>query len=229
MTTEYLLWNMADIEDCFIEEAEPAWKPGLFRRRTLALLLAAVLALLLVSCGISAFSEEWIQEWFLRYKIEDYMLRMSQAEVRVLDATEEYALVFYSGMGPSLQLYRYETEAEQLTVTDYATGAYTVSGGISINHLETDGKHIYFGTVSNSHWNPAENVVNYFIPDRLRLTDGSGVSVEVTVSEGYLVIMDEAMMDFQLLDRKGMVCLDRETYLAQGYSVEEQNWSEGER
>ncbi|MBQ8834857.1 MAG: hypothetical protein IJ001_08045 [Oscillospiraceae bacterium] len=228
MTAEGILYQLSFIAPCYIEEAAPGQGTGkLPKRRLLALILAAALALLLISCGVVALSEETIREWFLKYEIAQYPLRVDAEEIEFIDVTGDYALVFYSGMGPNLRLYRYETESEIVNVTAFAEGVYAISGGISINHVEADGQHIYFGTVNSSHWNPANDTVLKYAPQCLCVTDGDGNTVELDVTGGgYLCVLDAPLADFQLLGQDGAVCLDHFTYFSQGYTIEERQWEE---
>lgn len=66
MKSERILRNLNDVEDKYIMEAAPAAQVQLFSRKKLvALILAAALALLLVSCGVVAvIYGDSIQSWF---------------------------------------------------------------------------------------------------------------------------------------------------------------------
>lgn len=230
MTAEQILTGLSLVDQRYIEEAMQVRKQRSGSgRRLAALILAAALALLLISCGVAALSGETIREWFLKYEMEQYLLRMGAEEIKFIGMTEDYALVVYGGMGPSLCLYQYEASEKDIKVTAVAEGEYAISGGLSVNYVETNGRHIYFGTINGSHWNPAENVAAKFSPECLRVTDGEGNAHELDAAKGgYLCVLDSPMSNFQLIGQDGVIYLDYESYQAQGYPVEECQWQERE-
>lgn len=229
MTAEQIMVELSFVDQRYIEEASGGKAIFFSGRRLMAMITAAALALLLISCSVVSLSEEAVRGWFLQYDLEQYLLRMSEEDIQFLDVVEDYALVFYGGMGPSLQLYHFKTEEERISIIASATGDYSISGGISINHLETDGRHIYFGTVSDSHWDPIENITQNYTPKSLYLTDEAGVVAELDISGegGYLCVLDAPLADFRLIGHDGKLCLDYELYRIQGYTVEERQWLDG--
>ncbi len=221
MTEERLLQGMSLINPDYIAEAAPDRKQ--LSRRLVALLAAAALTLLLVSCGAAVLSQDAIREQILQYKLEGYLLRMSREDIRFIGMEGDYAMVYYSGTGPTLMLYRYETEGEHVQVLERIPGDEAISGGISINHWEKDGQHIYFGTINNRHWIPPDDSVLNYTPKYLRVTDENGNVRELDVEGlgGYLCILDAPLADFQLIDAEGQAALDYALYAANGYPIAE--------
>lgn len=176
-------------------------------------------------CGITPID---VETFFGEYNLEQYTVRMAREDIHFLGYTEDYALMYYSGDGPELMLYRYTSDNSNIRVTGYAHGQYTISGGVSINHIETDNCHIYFGTVSNYHWVPAEDTKKEFNWGWLNIQDSSGDihQIDMSNSKGFLCVLDSPMLDFYATDKQEYRILDMETYFAQGYSVAECEFQE---
>ena len=93
MTTEYLLRQMGTIDPAFIEEAAPGWGRR-SSRRVVAVILAAALALLLVSCGVAAaIYGDSIQNWFSHYWEAVTGREMGEGQTAIIDhLTQEIGL-----------------------------------------------------------------------------------------------------------------------------------------
>lgn len=155
----------------------------------------------------------------------DCPARMAPEEILLLDYDEQFALVFYSGEGPVLKFCRYVQEGEKIRVTGVCEGGYTLSGGMSINCLELDGNYIYFGTVSDSHFDPGDDTVKEFEWSKLRMTDAGGATAELDMAgrQGYFCILGKPLADFQVIDTDHVVCLDYARYTQQGYAIDAVN------
>lgn len=152
----------------------------------------------------------------------DCPARMTPEEILLLDYDEQFALVFYSGEGPVLKFCRYVQEGEEIRITGVCEGGYTLSGGLSINCLELDGNYIYFGTVSDSHFDPGDDTVTELEWSKLCLTDAGGATTELDMTgcQGYFCILEEPLADFQAIDTNHVVCLDYARYTQQGYAID---------
>ncbi|MBQ8834858.1 MAG: DUF4179 domain-containing protein [Oscillospiraceae bacterium] len=87
MTAEKLICQLSCVEERYIDEAAPDW--GMARvsgRRMLAIVLAAALALLLVSCGVvAAIYGDNIQNWFSYYWEAVTGHEMGEGQTAVID------------------------------------------------------------------------------------------------------------------------------------------------
>lgn len=162
-------------------------------------------------------------EFFQTYDLASVEDRMTPEEVEFIGATDEFALVYYSGMGSSLVLYRYEYVDGEIRVMDSIAGDCTISGGLSINHIDLGDKHIYFGTVSDYHLIPEEDSILPLEWKTLVLTDvyGGYSAIIMEGKTGYLCVLGAPLADFSILDQQDEVQLDLAAYLAQGYYIEE--------
>lgn len=224
MNSEHILDAIENVDAQFILAAAPRERSRkIDSRKMLTIFLATALTLLLVSCAVAAISEETLSRWFSDFDFDRYQERMMEEDVKYIGAMENYALVFYAGEGPSLVIYRYGTDGEQVFVEARGTGEYAISGGLSINHIEADGRHIYFGTITDTHWNPVDDTVTSLDWQTLCITDEEGNVFELDVSEkgGYICILDSEMSDFYAVDQSGAVCLTYSTFRSQGYPISE--------
>lgn len=162
-------------------------------------------------------------DFFTLYGYELVKARMSPEEVHYIASADHYALVYFSGMGPDLEVYSFTYGEGQIQVLERARGDIAISGGLSINHVSADGQHIYFGTISDYHWNSHDETTSPIAWLTLRFADSNGSSVDMDMSGqlGYLCILDAPLADFQVIDQGGNVCLDYAAYWGQGYYVNE--------
>ena len=172
---------------------------------------------------------ENLYEYLEEYSYQQVKERMEREDVSCIDSGYDYALVYCSGEGCRLILYRYEIKGDQIIITDQAEGEYALSGGLSVNHIVDGDRHIYFGTISETHWVPEDDSRIPIDWKDLVFYDAKGNPEFVNPgSEGYLWVMEEPMTDFWVMAGDGSVPLKLEQYLEQGYSIHEATWySEG--
>lgn len=199
-----------------------------YRKPTFWIVLVAVLALIVTGvCFLTEpvqRSDYQAMEWFGNYAYEQVRDRMDREDVLCIDAREGYALVYCRGQGPTLTLYRYEKQGKDIVILDSCAGEYAISGGMSLNHLEDQGKHIYFGTASEYHWNPKAEVNTWIVWNHLTLTDAEGKSHKkdmLTNLKGFLFILDAPIKDFSVVDCLDTECLNLKKFTEQGYYMAE--------
>ena len=169
---------------------------------------------------------EKLPEYLENYSYEQVKERMDREEVRFLGNVEDYALVYCSGTGPTLNLYRYEIDRDQIVITEKASGDYAISGGLSVNHLVDGDKHIYFGTISDYHWIPEDDSRMPLDWKNLIFWDSEGNQKIVNFDDnGYVFMLDSPISDFWVAVNGGNVALKMEEYLAQGYRIHEARWA----
>ena len=168
---------------------------------------------------------ENLDEYLEEYTYQQVKERMEREDVSCIDSGYDYALVYCSGEGCRLILYRYEIKGDQIIITDQAEGEYALSGGLSVNHIVDGDRHIYFGTISETHWVPEDDSRIPIDWNNLVFYDAKGNPEFVNPgSEGYLWVMEEPMTDFWVEASGGSVPLKLEQYLEQGYSIHEATW-----
>ena len=195
------------------------------------LLIVVLIAAIAVGCTFTGAREDPTEN---PYQLEDAIIdycyekdgsRGDRENYHIVGMAEEYILVYYSGMGPNLTLYRYNTNDYQTVVLDWAQGEYTISGGLSVNHLIDGDKHIYFGTVSDYHYVPQDDTKIELDWKNLVFWDANGnQKIATFYDNGYLIVMDEPIADFWVVSNGGYVLLDKRGYLDQGYSINESVW-----
>lgn len=205
-----------------------ARKPKMALYTLLIVLLVAAVA---IGCTFTGPKDDLtetpyqLEESIIDYCYEINGSRGDRENYRVVGMLDDYALVYYSGMGPTLTLYRYQTNDHQTVVENWAGGEYTISGCLSVNHLVDGDKHIYFGTISDYHYVPQDDTKIQIDWKNLVFWDGKGNQKIVSFSDnGYLIVMDEPIVDFWVVSNGGYVLLDRKAYLEQGYSIYESIW-----
>ena len=209
-----------------------ARKPKMALYTLLSVVLIAAIA---VGCTFTGAKNqgpdtyEKLIDYLKEYSYELVKDRMEREEVYYIGGANDYALVYCSGMGPKLLLYRYDINGDSFVVREQASGEYAISGGLSVNHIMDGDKHIYFGTISDSHWIPQEDKQIELDWKTLVLFDAQGNSEIVNLgSHGYICVMDEPMTDFWVAVNGGNVPLKMDQFLEQGYSINEVQWySEG--
>ena len=206
-----------------------AKKPKMAVYTLIALVLIAAVA---VGCTFTgarqdrADAYEKLPEYLENYSYEQVKERMDREEVRFLGNVEDYALVYCSGTGPTLNLYRYEIDRDQIVITEKASGDYAISGGLSVNHLVDGDKHIYFGTISDYHWIPEDDSRMPLDWKNLIFWDSEGNQKIVNFGDnGYVFMLDSPISDFWVAVNGGNVALKMEDYLAQGYRIHEARWA----
>lgn len=168
---------------------------------------------------------ENLSEYLEDYSYQQVKERMEREDVSCIDSGYDYALVYCSGEGCRLILYRYEIKGDQIIITDQAEGEYALSGGLSVNHIVDGDRHIYFGTISETHWVPEDDSRISIDWNNLVFYDAKGNPEFVNPgSDGYLCVMEEPMTDFWVCVNGGNVPLKLEQYLEQGYSIHEATW-----
>lgn len=206
-----------------------AKKPKMAACTLAAVLLVAAAA---VGCTFTgarkngAESDQLLREFFTAYNYQLVDERMVPEDVHFIGSVGEYVLVYNSGTGPELNLYRYELIGDRVSVLDGASGDYTLSGCLSVNHIVDGDKHIYFGSVSDYHWIPEDDSR---LPIDWKLLvfydeNGNQKIINIGDSEGYLCVMDSPMSDFWVAAQDGSVPLKLADYLEQGYEVREVTW-----
>ncbi len=205
-----------------------AKKPKMAVYTLIAVVLIAAIA---VGCTFTGPKEDQtenpyrLEESIIDYCYEQDGSRGDRENYHIVGMAEEYVLVYYSGMGPTLTLYRYQANDYQTVIQDWSQGDCTISGGLSVNHLVDGDKHIYFGTVSDYHYIPQDDTRIEIDWKNLVFWDANGNQKIVNLGDyGYLCIMDEPMIDFWVAVNGGDVPLKMEQYLAQGYSIRESEW-----
>ena len=169
---------------------------------------------------------EKLPEYLEDYSYEHVKERMDREDVRFLGSVEDYALVYCSGTGSILNLYRYEIDGNEIIITDQAEGDYPMSAGLSINHLVYGGKHIYFGLISDYHWIPEDDTRMTLDWENLVFLDSEGNQKILNFTgEGYLCVLDSKLSDFWVVENGGNVPLKMEEYLAHGYFIRESIWN----
>jgi len=206
-----------------------AKKPRMALYTLLTVVIAGAIA---VGCTFTgarqnrADAYEQLPEYLENYSYERVKDRMDREDVRFLGTAEDYALVYCSGTGPILNLYRYEIDGDRITVTDQAEGDYPMSCGLSVNHLVYGGKHIYFGLISDYHWIPEEDRRIPLHWKNLVFWDSEGNQKILNfMDEGYLCVLDSKLSDFWVVVNGGDVPLKMDAYLAQGYFIHESIWN----
>lgn len=206
-----------------------AKKPKMAVYTLIAVVLIAAVA---VGCTFTgarqdrADAYEKLPEYLENYSYEQVKERMDREEVRFLGNVEDYALVYCSGTGPTLNLYRYEIDRDQIVITEKASGDYAISGGLSVNHLVDGDKHIYFGTISDYHWIPEDDSRMPLDWKNLIFWDSEGNQKIVNFGDnGYVFMLDSPISDFWVAVNGGNVALKMEDYLAQGYRIHEARWA----
>ena len=196
-------------------------------------MIVVLVASIAVGCtftgaGNNPNTAEKLAEYLREYSYEQVKDRMELDEVHYIGETDNYSLVYCSGMGPNLFLYRYEVDGNQIVITDQAEGEYAISNGLSVNHIMDGEKHIYFGTVSDYHWMPASdsripiNWKSLFIIDE----NGTEYEIEMADKEGYLCVLDAPMEHFDVIEHNDTTgwSLTMASYLNQGYLIHETEW-----
>ena len=185
------------------------------------LLLAAAIA---VGCTFTGgkvnFSDT---SAMLEYSYRLVQGRMEQEDVRFLGSVGDYHLIHCTGEGPMLILYRTEIQGSETQTTGFAVGDYAISAGLSVNHIQDGDRHIYFGTVSDSHWIPGTDSSISLDWAHLVFYDSEGAqsSYDIPDTTGFLFVLDSPVSDFWVVTKDGNIPLKMQDYLSQGYPITE--------
>lgn len=204
-----------------------------YRKPAFWIVLVAVLALIVTAvCFLTdpvQWSEDKIALWFEEYAFEKVSGRMDREEVRCIAVQDDFALIYCQGEGPSLILYQFEQDGSKINILGTCTGEYTLSGGMSLNHVESGERHIYFGTISEYHYNPIVDLNTWLNWDYLSITDEKGKDrkQDMTGKDGFLFVLDAPMADFQAVDGLGTECLNVKKFTEQGYYMVEAVFESG--
>ena len=195
------------------------------------LVIVVLVAAIAVGCTFTGAkkgrpeADDKLAEHLREYSYQQVKNRMDPEEVYGIGSVLDYYLVYCSGMGPELMLYRYDISGEQIVITDRTYGEYTMSGGLSINHIADGEKHIYFGTISDYHWIPENDNRMHIDWKDLVFYDADGEQQFLVMNDyGYLCVLDSPMTDFWVVAQDGSVPLKMDQYLEQGYSINEVTW-----
>lgn len=168
-------------------------------------------------------SEAELCAFFSVYGYDTVKARMSQEEVLYCGHVDNYAILLFCGMGPEISIYEYTYSDGCIQVLSKASGDIALSGGLSINHIEKDGQHFYFGSCSDYHWNSIDEIRIPIDWLELRVIDKHNeiATIDMSTKKGYLCILDAPMTDFQVIDQNESVCLTYATFFAEKYYVNE--------
>ena len=168
-------------------------------------------------------TEAELSYYFHAYAYETVKARMSQDEVHYCGHTDNYAIVLLSGMGPKIMLYEFTYSDGCIQVLSKAPGSIALSGGLSINHIERDGQHFYFGSCSDYHWDSIKETRLPIAWQELRIFGENNeiATIAMPGKLGYLCILDTPMTDFQVVEQAGNICLDYAAYFEQKYLMDE--------
>lgn len=198
-------------------------------KKSIAALLALLILLSLAGCGEEVPVPIDYTALFEEYADAHRTDPHDRLEAEIFVISNDYMLVHYSGADPSLVLYQVRIHDGKATILSSAHGEIPTSGCISINHLETEGTHFYFGMLNDTHFNPVDNSVIPAGWDTLMMEkehtpgveDLTMASREVHSGSGFWFTLSAPLVDFEAINKDGQVFLDLEAFLAQGYTIAE--------
>lgn len=195
------------------------------------LLIVILMAAVAVGCTFTGARQdrldalEELPVFLEEYCYEQVKDRMDREDVRCLGTVHDYSLIQCSGTGPQLLVIHHEIQGNQIRITDQAEGNYVITGGLSVNHLVDGDKHIYFGLISDTYWNPEQDTTVSLDWKDLVFWDADGNQKIITFGDnGYIVALDKPITDFWVVVNGGNVALKMEDYLNLGYSIHEADW-----
>ena len=196
------------------------------------LLIVVLVAAMAVGCTFTGARQNILDahkdlpEHLIDYSYQQVKDRMSREDVHYIGSAGNCSAVYCGGEGPQLILYHHKIQDNRIIITDHAEGEYAISSGLSINHIMDGDKHIYFGTISDTHWIPETDTPMPLGWTDLVFWDANGNQKVVTVGTyGYICVMDQPMVDFWVVVNGGKVPLKMEQYLEQGYPIYEAHWN----
>jgi len=165
------------------------------------------------------------EEFLIDYTYQHVKSRMKKEDIYALSLSDHYALINASGEEPELILYHYTGSniRNTYTVTGIARGDHAIRGGLSINHLLIDNQHIYFGTISQLHWNSEDESNQSMNNTTMKLFSEDGENFEVAFGNDsiFITAMNAPLTNFEIVDARNAVILDLAAYLEQGYTIQE--------
>ena len=180
-------------------------------------------------------AEQWI-EFPDRQKVEEFLIdytynhdkfQIEKTDIHVLALTDHYGLVYAFGEVQELIVYHYtySNVDNGYNVTGIARGEYSTSGGFTMNHVQIDNQHIYFGTVNQSYWNPIAESTHLSDQISIKFISEEGEIVESSFDNQsvYMTVMNAPLANFEIMDYEENVLLNLETYLDQGYVIQEKS------
>ena len=195
------------------------------------LLIVVLIASIAVGCTFTGARKnraqlyEELPEYLEDYTYQQLKESMDREDVHYIAAMDQYSLVYCSGAAPRLFVYQHELQGDQIAITDQAEGQCALNGALSVNHLTDGEKHIYFGTITDSHWDPETDTRTPLGWKDLVFWDEAGLQKIINFgSDGYLCVLDQPMADFWVVVNGGSVALKLETYLMQGYVIHNSAW-----
>ena len=196
------------------------------------LLIVVLVAAVAVGCTFTGARQNILDahknlpEYLIDYSYQQVKDRMALEDVHYIGSAGNCSAVYCGGEGPQLILYHHKIQDNRIIITDQSEGEYAISSGLSINHIMDGDKHIYFGTISDTHWIPETDTPIPLGWTDLVFWDANGNQKVVTVGTyGYICVMDEPMADFWVVVNGGKVPLKMEQYLEQGYPIYEAHWN----
>jgi beta-lactamase regulating signal transducer with metallopeptidase domain len=196
------------------------------------LIAVVVIAAVAVGCTFTGARQNILDahkdlpEYLIDYSYQQIKDRMSREDVHYIGSAGNCSAVYCGGEGPQLILYHHQIQDNRIIITDQSEGEYAISSGLSINHIMDGDKHIYFGTISDTHWIPETDTPMPLGWTDLVFWDANGNQKVVTVGTyGYICVMDQPMADFWVVVNGGKVPLKMEQYLEQGYPIYEAQWN----
>lgn len=196
------------------------------------LIAVVVIAAVAVGCTFTGARQNILDahkdlpEHLIDYSYQQVKDRMDLEDVHYIGSAGNCSAVYCGGEGPQLILYHHKIQDNRIIITDQAESEYAISSGLSINHIMDGDKHIYFGTISDTHWIPETDTPIPLGWTDLVFWDASGNQKVVTVGTyGYICVMDQPMADFWVVVNGGKVPLKMDQYLEQGYPIYEAQWN----
>ncbi len=198
-------------------------------KKSIVALLALLLLLSLAGCGEETPVPIDYTALFEEYANAHPSDPQERLEAEIFVISDDYVLVHYSGTGPSLVLYQVQVHDGKATILSSAQGEIPTSGCISINHLETEYEHYYFGMLNDAHFNPVDDSVisadwNTLMMEKEHtpgVEDLTIASRKVRPGSVFWFTFSAPLVDFEAINKDGQVFLDLETFLAQGYTIAE--------
>ncbi len=167
-----------------------------------------------------------VEAYLIDYTYDHEKSQIEKTDIRVLGLTDHYGLVYTSGKVPVLILYHYtySNVDNRYNITGIARGEYSSSDGFTINHAQMDNQHIYFGTVNQALWNLKDERTHTLGQISIRaISEEEIVESSFDNQSVYLTVMNAPLKNFEIMDYEGNVLLNLQTYLDQGYVIQEKS------
>lgn len=169
-----------------------------------------------------------IEEYVLDYTYNQLKAQAKKSEINVLSISDHYALLRVFDENPELIVYHYTHSniSGDINITGISREKYGANDGLSINHFQMDNQHIYFGMVRQVlHQDPLFETIksNQNITMRFVSVDGETFETAFQNNSCFLTTLNSPLADFEILDEENNTLLNLETFLAQGYAVQEKS------